>query len=436
MMMIGYLIFGIFLLGAVGWRVLQRARQQLAVIDLLPVLALVMLWVAPAVQYGIEESRGAFSNLPMQVSGSVYFATAIPGVLALVFAALVPGPFQWVHDREREILERALAGVARRWYWLPVAFGVLLVLSIWGHRLPEALRFPAYLLRSVSYVLGIVWLCGRSVGGWYRVGYGLLLLGILAAEALYSTMFGEMLTVGLVAVIYRIFQLRYPVWKMVVWLSFLFLLLSWLIAFKYDYRSFAKTNTDPAERVRAFARLGWARLWHPFAPESVDIITARLNQGANMSLALAHVPARQAFVRGETIREALWSTLVPRFLWPEKPKAGGVEKVRRFMGLGPLNYSINIGIVGEGYVNFGNGPGLVWFLIAYVWLFRGLYTLWVYLAGFFPVLILWLPVVFFTVTTVEKDLLTVLNHVVKSGIAIAGITVAVYGWGRYLVKRS
>ena len=386
-------------------------------------MAVLMLWTAPAAQYWIEAHRGNFSNLVMQVDAATYFRVAIPGVLAICWAYYLPFPLKNRAVIEREALVRTLAQVhTRPKGWL--GLGILALGMLWMYPMfPASMRFLGFLGRSLWYVLAILLLLDKRIP--YRYVGLAVMFGLLLLDSLRTTMFGEMATVLLLMVIYGIFYHRYALWKLLAGELILMLGLCFLISFKYDYRGASKTATTWGEKIGLFTQLAGHRLAHPFDPYVADIIVARLGQGANMSLVLKHVPAKQPFVQGATIRDAFWGALLPRFLWPDKPKAGGAENVRQFMGIEHLNYSINIGVVGEAYVNYGVDGRFVLFLVAYLLLFRVLYELAIAYLPFAPALVLFLPIVFFTVISVEKDVLTILNHVVKAGL-VAGFVLTVW----------
>jgi hypothetical protein len=398
---------------AVNLLSLAQARERLAVMAFLPQLAVLMLWVMPALQYQLEAWHGAFDGMRMAVDAGTYFGVAIPGVLAVGWAFFVPLPHGDLD--ERAILDRALASVAARPWVLGVLAAVGLAALWLGVRVPAGLNFPVYLARCMSYVLAILLALLPALP---RRGLWLGTLGtVLALDAVRTAMFGEALTTVLVALLFAVFYYRWPVWKLALGQILLFLALCWLLSFKYHYRQ-AKTADMPlTTQLATLGRVAWqASVDVDGFEQRVDGVVARLSQGANTSVILSYVPDRQPFVHGATIRDAVLSAAVPRMLWPDKPRAGGAEHIRRFMGIEHLPYSINLGVVGESYVNYGRQWGFVGFLMAYVLVFRGLYVWWMGQSRRWPGLLLLLPVVFFVVNWVEMDVNIVLNHVVKAGV--------------------
>ena len=79
----------------------------------------------------------------------------------------------------------------------------------------------------------------------------------------------------------------------------------------------------------------------------------RMNQGGVVSRVMAHTPVAEPFANGETIVDTFIAVFLPRFLAPNKKKAGGRENYQRFTGfeIRP-GTSINISPLGEMWANF------------------------------------------------------------------------------------
>jgi hypothetical protein len=83
-------------------------------------------------------------------------------------------------------------------------------------------------------------------------------------------------------------------------------------------------------------------------------VVSRLNQGWLVSLVMKKSIANNTFLYGKTIINAVIIAIVPRILWPNKPEAGGKENIKNYTDFQLNNStSMNIGILGELFVNFG-----------------------------------------------------------------------------------
>ena len=119
----------------------------------------------------------------------------------------------------------------------------------------------------------------------------------------------------------------------------------------------------------------------------------RTNQGYNVAMVMKRIPAIQPYDNGARLLTVFASAFVPRFLWQDKPEAGGAFNMKYYAGWNIKGWSTNVGPLGEAYGSFGAQGG-----IAYLFLL-GLFLRFVYLRVFIisakiPLLICWLPVLF------------------------------------------
>src|SRR5690606_38855561 len=128
---------------------------------------------------------------------------------------------------------------------------------------------------------------------------------------------------------------------------------------KYEFRNTIADGTlagrTPTELFFDLIKDRITRLDEIFSDEAaMSVLNVRLNQGWIISAIIKNVPENEPFADGETILEAFRATLIPRFLDPEKKKAGGQENFTRFTGL-MLHGTTSMGtsIIGEAYANFG-----------------------------------------------------------------------------------
>jgi hypothetical protein len=157
---------------------------------------------------------------------------------------------------------------------------------------------------------------------------------------------------------------------------------------------------------------------------------ARLNQGWIIARVMNHMPAKQEFVRGETIENGIYAALLPRILAPNKAEAGGRANFERFTGTElPETTSMDVSLVGEGYANFGKTGGVIFLLIMGAFYNLAIIKT-ISLAKLYPTILFWLPIIFFQVIKAETDFATVLNHFTKAVI----VTFAVF-WGMIKVLK-
>jgi hypothetical protein len=133
---------------------------------------------------------------------------------------------------------------------------------------------------------------------------------------------------------------------------------------------------------------------------------------------MRRIPQYQEFDNGSRLFLSLASAFIPRFLWPDKPEAGGKFNMRYYTGYTIVGWSTNVGPLGEAYGSFGASGGIIFMIIL------GFFMRWSYgyvfaLARDKPLLIFWIPVLFYQVTySAETDTLQILNSLLKTAFFI------------------
>ena len=207
-------------------------------------------------------------------------------------------------------------------------------------------------------------------------------------------------------------------------LKFVIALLSIFIAItiqsvKLEYRATVYSGFK-GNKVALFIGLAidnWSsgRIVNPSADEDVNV---RLNQGWIISAVMKNVPQFEPFANGTTIIKGIEAALLPRFLAPNKKKAGGQENFEKYTGLKLAKHtSMGISLAGEGYANFGRLGGVLFMFIWGVflsWFWYKLYSL----SNIYPTLLIWSPMLFLQVIKAETEFVVLFNYLVKSTIVI------------------
>lgn len=357
----------------------------------------------------------------MRIPEDVYFSYLIPANIAffaglhLVFRKNIAFP--------RQFIERARVYVANN-QKVAIAFIVIgLVAAQFKDNVPAAIGFILYLVAMLPYV-----------GGFYlyfslkkrRALTFSVLVAVFFAQSIRTGLFGECVMFLVMAGCLLASQVRLKFLTKLGMFLGCFSLVLLIQSIKGEYRYL--TWTDAIETkgklssyegkgsFEIFADLALDKLSNPsqiITLESGFSLNQRFNQGRLIALAMNYVPRVEPYANGETIWMSLAAVVVPRFLWPDKPESGGAYNLSRFVGVKrKLHYSMNIGPYGEGYGNFGVTGGVIFMflygvLIAY-FLHKALELTWKY-----PSLIIWIPLQFYYVLTVETDILSTINSFVK-----------------------
>lgn len=150
-------------------------------------------------------------------------------------------------------------------------------------------------------------------------------------------------------------------------------------------------------------------------------LSNRYNQGWIVGQVMEHVPVNEPYAHGETVMTAAYAAFLPRIFAPNKYVAGGQSYMLRFAGI-RLNEgtSMNIGLAGEYYANFGSKGAIISAFIHGLFLglvFRGIGRL----AQRNQVFWAFAPFILFWAFKSEEGLGEMLNWISKSSIVMAGV---------------
>lgn len=381
--------------------------KKLIFIEVLELLNVMFLLFTPALFAQLDEAYMKEYDIYLPVAAN-YFRLAIPSVLAILFAFSLP-------LRKREELEGLALDMKKdeKFQKLGMFLFVMgVVTTLLNNVVP--IGFVGEFLSGLAKV-GILYLLfsGHRLGRPLFFGY----LGLLFLEALGRGMIGEFF--WWLTLLSMFYLMLYPMklWHKVAGAATFLFLVGVLNVIKHEYRSavwFERGDYAGMSSVDVYKHLLTERftLEAIFSPEQTLASMGRLNQGYLTSMAIEYTPANEPFARGETIFTAVASSLVPRILWPNKPEAGGAEKMMRFCGFDVQGSGMNIGMLGEAYVNFGFGGAAV-FLFFFALFLNYIYTWFLKVGQQRPYIVLWLPLAFFGALSVETDFVTVLNHLIK-----------------------
>ena len=366
---------------------------------ILRVMVVLMMGVVPALAFAWQENDW-YQGYHMPISAAEYWWLVAPGMLLLL------GALHWPLPVSRPFASQK-----------PRQNAVMLLLVATGALLIQLLTILPETARQAVYLCSLLWIPALLFAqlGWPRQRWWLFTAAVclLFAQALYSTLFGEAIlwTGILLAFTLQKEDLR-PVARLGIAGAAAILIL-FILSFKYEYRQEIWHGEKGDQRISWFTQLAWQRLTHPSQFIDGAILahyTDRLNQGYHTALVMAHTPVQEPFAGGESLLQGIKGALLPRFLAPDKHRAGGQANLERFAGIVNQPWSSNIGPFGEAYANFGVRGA--WPLLAVYGLFiTGAYFL---LKKHLPVA--WHAYVLIGALSIETDMGMVLNALVKAGL--------------------
>lgn len=247
--------------------------------------------------------------------------------------------------------------------------------------------FPFKMYFVVGFVLFLVFDALRY-GMFTIIAYmgGLFLILLLAGKRVYMSQKLGILVIGIIFI-------------------------AFLQLFKLDLRKSRKKGQDPSVTevaARVVANTQTAKFDDIFFP-----LYFRMNQGFNIALVQRRIPAKVDYLNGSYLALGFASAFVPRLFWADKPEAGGKENMRIYTGYIVTTWSTNVGPIGEAYGNFGYWGGWL-YIMAFAAFIRFAYTKFIAVCRKMPILLLWMPPLFFqTIYSIEADSLQVFNSLLK-----------------------
>lgn len=353
----------------------------------------------------------------MPVPEEQYFGFALPAILGFAVVLCWPLTNSWHSDYGRP-LQRTL-DAAKNIVQHKTRFGVMLLaigmVAFEGSKyLPDSLQFFFTLFFFAGFA-GLLYV-HFSPGYKYRKLVITGFVSLIVLLSLNSGMFTVVAYMGLTLFSFFFLGRKAKLWKKALVFAAGSFLLVVLQLTKPEFRRQTWESNYQGSKALLFGSI-FADKLTSFNIESPDLffpVYYRTNQGFNVAMVMRRFPSKQDFDHGSKVLLDIVSAFVPRFLWPDKPQAGGKANMKYYVGVTIVGWSTNVGPLGEAYGSFGPVGGVFYMIIlaiiirlAYRYLFK--------LAQKTPVLIFWIPVLFYEITySAETDTLQIVNSMLKS----------------------
>jgi len=383
------------------------------------VLMATMQWIlGPAMAYHLFPEHPLFY---MAVDEKQYMNFIVPACYALVIGLYLPlssnrivGEIQF--DKVREF-------VSDKPKLAYILIGMGLFFNAIRKFMPGSLEFFFFLLGNMQFVgLFLLMLTPAAKFKWILFGFVMFLL---ISNSVLQGMFHQLLLWLIFLFLIMALIFRFSFYTKTLFFLVGLILVTLIQSMKDDYREETWYKTELSNsKQNIFRDVFMKRVNNPsaiFEGEMMNNMNTRLNQGWIIARILNHVPENEPFAEGETVKKALTAAVLPRILNPNKVVAGGKVNFERFTGT-YINKktSMDLSIAGEAYANFGVSGGVLFLFL--LGLFYNLVLIRILKISLkHPVLILWIPLLFFQVIKAETDFSTVLNHLIKSAVVVAAV---------------
>lgn len=394
---------------AVGWVFYVFIRNLGKTVPILELSLLIagLQWIVGA----FIEYRTAFVHFKyyMYVEENVYMGYVVPAYIVFTVTLL----YSFKKARRMKISVESLYKYSN--FGLKI-FVLGFIADFLSPFIPGQLGFVSYLLGLFKYVGAIILYFSKVKRHRYFLYIALLLL---IFQSLAIGMFHSLLTWLVFFYMFWAYKTKPTMKFSVLIIVFGFVFTTVIQSVKSDYRSFVWSGYS-GNKASLFLKIISTKFSGGFndSPEETEGLNVRLNQGWIISAIMDHTPQNQPYANGETVVESIGATIVPRFLVADKKLAGGRANFMKYTGLYlDENTTMAMSVLGEAYANFGGFGGII---------FMGLWGLFLsFVWGFLSkkivrnnIIYFFIPLIFSQVIKAETELLTVLNHLIKSMILV------------------
>ncbi|MCB0518005.1 MAG: hypothetical protein H6577_09485 [Lewinellaceae bacterium] len=415
------LTFGLVLIAVLFFEFIRGFGIRIHPLDLMGFYAMAAYWVAPALAYHLTEIGWYEGFNFMCIPSEKYFATAVPGTLALL--AGINFPFKIAYKNHKEYYEKISdylkdkTDAGFKLFWIGLGSNLIAPFA------PGGLGFFLELSSQLIYI-GALYLWFSPMDMSKKLPYLVAMFLMPLARALKGGMFGEVVFWGAFMAMLMLLKFHVAFWKKMVIAVFGVVFILFIQSIKYEFRQMTWYTQETSQQTMGYKAEVFQKLWSDrvadpdllVGPLMLSNALDRTNQGSLVAMAVRYVPEYEPYANGETIFLATAASFIPRFVWPNKPVVGSREKMIRFTGFDNGEYTaMDIGQLGDAYVNFGPWGGAL-FMFIYGFLFAFIF------AKIFEIaesnmlsLILWVPLFYAGVVQMDGSVLACMNHIIKTG---------------------
>ena len=357
--------------------------------------------------YGLDKYQGAKER--MQLPEAEYFSYVIPAVISFIL-----GLHFRSNNLQGEVLntEKIKAYVSQKKDLPFILIAIGFISSFSSDFFSAELAFVFYLLSSFKFIGVFLLIIGK-------VQLKILPLSLVYGSVILSSINEGMFHDVLIWLIFlgAVLAIRYKPsvsFKAICAISFILLSIS-IQLLKGNYREATWEKGEEAgvgTLTKAYEESQSSNKF--FSSTSLAQSNLRVNQGYIITHIMKLVPNSVPYAQGSELFDILQSAILPRFLAPNKLKAGSREIFIKYTRI-PLKEGTSMALssIGDAYINFGITGGCI-FMFLLGLLFNELLKKFQQYSINYPLLIIFSPIVFFFPIRPDCELQTILGHLFKS----------------------
>lgn len=367
-------------------------------------MACLQYLVGPSFAYsGLDELM--YFKYRMQVPEDVYFSYAIPAVILFILGLHISGRLYGEKVDEKAVHDFVRSNSQLPYVFIAIGFLSSLTSGFFGAELANVF----YILSGFKFIgLFMLLLSGQQL----KLLPMILVIGSIVSSSLKAAMFHDLLTwlvfvLAVLAVKYKPFVVTK------IWISIgLVLMVVVIQQLKSAYRQNTTGDRGIGQFEETFHTVNQSG--GVFDMSSIAESNVRINQGFIVTNAMQWVPDHEPYAMGAELYKILEAAFLPRILAPDKLKAGDNSLVFKYTGMVIREgTSMSLSALGDFYVNYGTFGGCIG-MFFFGWMFNLVLNGFQKFSRDFPVIILFVPLVFYYPIRPDTALQTGLGHLVKA----------------------
>ena len=344
----------------------------------------------------------------MQIPEFDYLSYAIPAMLCFIAGLHVTaGNLKGEFVNEEKIKQYVSENETLPYYFVGFGFLASFVAPFFG----AELGFVFVLLSGLKFIGVFLIILGNKH---LKPGFLALVYGSILISSLRAAMFHDLII--WIIFLGTVFAIKYKPGINVKAMFVTGFLLAALVVqqLKTDYRQ-ATWKQGEKGGLEAFSNsYDESKEQGKFSLASIAQSNIRINQGYIVTNIMQTVPYKVPYEDGAEMMEIIKAAILPRILAPDKLRAGDRTIFMKYSGMVLLpGTSMALSSLGDAYVNFGTLGGVI-FMFFYGLLFSEILNAFYRQSFKYPVLILFIPLVFYYPIRPDCELQTIMGHLVKS----------------------
>jgi hypothetical protein len=395
-------------------RLVQQLGSRVPFADLVLVITSIQYLLSPALDY---EYLGKYNPyFLMRIPQDTYYSYVLYAFLALWVGFSIPlgkkhKDIEFINALKKCPKMNAVIGVNL------IVIGFVASYASKIFEFPASLNFTVTLLALMRFIgLLFVWLSDHKYKKW-------IIGGVLLEFVMYTLADAILIQLIIMSIfLYSYYTLvNKPNKLRIILLSTAALVFLFFVqSIKKDYRTIIWKQNTQSDKLGVFSSLlsdkieNMDKTSFMWTAASVNL---RINQGWVMQLIMNNLPNKKPFLNGEVLEDELLGLLLPRFVLIDKASVQTSEKFEKFVGYKIRGYTIAMGILGDGYGNFGIEGGIIFCFC--VGLFYNFCIFMFYrLSQSIPSVYLWGILIFFYLIRAGDDFYIISNWIIKASMLL------------------